>query len=146
MLIPAQPRIIGWFRGRRKRHGQGPFYWTQSNGVVLLRDSSGNILGPATKQRPYPEMGPSSSAAASCLALPAPFRWANGVAAPIPQLAWIVSSANSVSSDGTIIAGDISQTGSSDTSGFTLTGTKLEIIPPSSLQLSTSRNDHVRKR
>ena len=65
------------------------------------------------------------------------FRWANGVAAPIPQLKGIASTANSVSTDGTIIAGDISQTGSNP-SGFTLTGTNLEIIPPSSLNLTTS--------
>jgi len=65
------------------------------------------------------------------------FRWANGVAALIPQLKGIESTANSVSTDGTIIAGDINPTGSNP-SGFTLTGTNLEIIPPSSKNLTTS--------
>ncbi len=116
---------------------QGPFYWTQGNPVVLLRDSSGNILGDL-----YEATSVSGDGSVIVGGNPTPgfafaFRWANGVAAPIPQLKGIVSTANSVSTDGTIIAGDISPT-VSNPSGFTLTGTTLEIIPPSSLNLMTS--------
>ncbi len=118
----------------------GPFYWTQSDGVVLLHNSSGNPLGVLSKPTGVSQdgsviVGGSVSGGGGGPA----FSWAkaNGVAAPIPQLASAQTSiANSVSADGSIIAGDI-QTGST-MSGFTLTGTNLEIIPPSSLNLTTS--------
>ena len=116
---------------------QGPFYWTQGNGVVLLRDSSGNILGDLYKATSVSGDGSVIVGGNPTPGFAFAFRWANGVAALIPQLKGIVSTANSVSTDGTIIAGDISQTGSNP-SGFTLTGTNLEIIPPSSLNLTTS--------
>ena len=82
---------------------QGPMYWTRSNGVVYLRDSSGNI---------YPGSATSVSGNGSVIVGDGspnignePFRWANGIAAPIPQVGG-TGSANSVSADGTIIVGD----------------------------------------
>jgi uncharacterized membrane protein len=118
-------------------NNQGPFYWTQANGVVLLRNSSGNTLGDL-----YEATSISGDGSVIVGGNPTPgfafaFRWTKGVAALIPQLKGVVSSASSVSTDGTIIAGDISQTGSNP-SGFTLSGTNLEIVPPSSLDLTTS--------
>ena len=105
---------------------QGPIYWTQSTGPVFLHDSSGNI---------YPGVANGVSGNGSVIVgdigNPAglmgvgAFRWANGIAAPIPQLA--NGYANSVSTDGTIIAGDIPVTGGS--SPYMLTGATLEIIP-----------------
>ena len=63
---------------------QGPMYWTQSNGVVYLHDSSGNI---------YPGGATSVSGNGSVIVGDGspnignePFRWANGIAAPIPQV------------------------------------------------------------
>ncbi len=114
----------------------GPFYWSQkSDGPVLLHNSSGNTLGISSEATGVSGdgsviVGGSTSAGGQA------FRWANNVAAPIPQLASSQSSiANSVSEDGSIIAGDI-HTGST-VSGFTLAGTNLEIIPPPSLSLTT---------
>ena len=115
----------------------GPFYWRGSGGVVLLHNSAGNPLGVLSKPTGVSQdgsviVGGSVSGGGGGPA----FEWANGVAAPIPQLASAQTSiADSVSADGSIIAGDI-QTGST-ISGFTLTGTNLEIIPPSSLNLTT---------
>ena len=88
---------------------QGPFYWTQGSGVVLLRDSSGNIYpGPLQSNRRFRRWVRHRGRQPG-YRLGDAFRWANGVAAPIPQLAGtaVNSIANSVSTDGTIIAGDI---------------------------------------
>ena len=124
----------------------GPLLLAGSGGVVLLHNSAGNPLGVLSKPTGVSQdgsviVGGSVSGGGGGPA----FEWANGVAAPIPQLASAQTSiADSVSADGSIIAGDI-QTGST-ISGFTLTGTNLEIIPPSSLNLTTRQNDHVRER
>jgi len=101
-------------------------YWTQSTGPVYLRDSSGNI---------YPGLATGISGDGSVivgdigygggLGGAGAFRWANGIAAPIPQLA--NGYANSVSTDGTIIAGDVPNSGG--WSPYTLTGANLAIIP-----------------
>jgi uncharacterized membrane protein len=126
VVVGAQDQVYG-----------GPFYWDQNDGVVLLHNSSGNTLGVLSKPTGVSQdgsviVGGSVSGGGGGPA----FLWANGVAAPIPQLASAQTSiADSVSADGSIIAGDI-QMGST-MSGFTLTGTNLEIIPPSSLNLTT---------
>jgi uncharacterized membrane protein len=105
----------------------GPFFWTQSQGVVHLRDSSGNI---------YPGLANAVSGNGSVIVGDnlgiggGAFRWANGIAAPIPQVGGNGSgdgSANSVSADGTIIVGDIPVTGGS--SPYMLTGASLKFIP-----------------
>jgi uncharacterized membrane protein len=106
----------------------GPFHWTQDNGVVSLLDSSGNIYdGIATA------VSGNGSVIVGDLGLGVAdhaWRWTDGVAAPIPQLASAVSSANSVSEDGSIIAGDIVASNTAEyRSGYTLTGATLEIIP-----------------
>jgi probable HAF family extracellular repeat protein len=103
-------------------------YWTQSQGVVRLRDSSGNI---------YPGLANAVSGDGSIIVGDnlgiggGAFRWANGTAATIPQVGGNGSgngSANSVSADGTIIAGDIPVTGGS--TPYVLTGTTLKMILP----------------
>ncbi len=109
-------------------NGGGSFYWTQNRGVVLLRDSSGNI---------YPGLATGVSGNGSVIVGDnlgiggGAFRWANGIAAPISQVGGNGSgsgSANSVSSDGTIIVGDVPVTGGS--SPYMLTGATLKIILP----------------
>ncbi len=76
---------------------QGPFYWTQGNGFVLLRDSSGNILGDLYKATSVSGDGSVIVGGSPTPGFAFAFRWANGVAALIPQLKGIVSTANSVS-------------------------------------------------
>ena len=109
-------------------NGGGPFYWTQNSGVVLMRDSSGNI---------YPGLATGVSGNGSVIVGDnlgiggGAVRWANGIAAPIPQVGGNGSgngSANSVSADGTIIVGDVPVTGGS--SPYMLTGATLKIILP----------------
>ncbi|MGO9923107.1 MAG: Ig-like domain repeat protein [Isosphaeraceae bacterium] len=102
----------------------GPIYWTQRTGVVFLRDSSGNI---------YPGVATGVSGNGSVIVGDGSlgggaFRWANGIAAPISQLA--AANANSVSTDGTIIAGDVDTGGG--WSPYMLTGATLEVnfLPP----------------
>ncbi len=121
----------------------GPFFWTHSNGVVFLHDSSGNVIPGVAKavsgNGSIIVGGMSSGSGGAGGGLEQAFEWANGVAAPIPQLASSYSSAaNSVLTDGTIIAGDV--TTSSQYvffgSSFTLTRTTLQVFPPSSLLLN----------
>ncbi len=107
---------------------QGPFYWTQSNGVDFLRDSSGNIyrtgLATGVSGNGSVIVGDIGLLGTGFFGVGA-FRWASGVAAPIPQLA--NGYANSVSTDGAIIAGDVGVPGG--WSPYMLTGATLEIIP-----------------
>ncbi len=116
--------VVGWVE-----IGKGPIYWTQKTGPVFLRDSSGNIYpGVATSVSGngsvivggnFTSLSPNNQA----------FRWANDIAAPIPQLASAeASSANTVSTDGTIIVGDV-QEPAAGWSPYMLTGANLEIIP-----------------
>jgi uncharacterized membrane protein len=114
----------------------GPFYWTQGGSVVLLRDSSGNPLGDSSEATGVSGNGP---VIVGGNALPGgqAFRWVNGVAAPLAQLASSTTSiANSISEDGSIIAGDVHS--GSNFSGFTLNGTTLTYIPPASMLLTTT--------
>jgi probable HAF family extracellular repeat protein len=108
----------------------GPFYWTpQSDGPVFLRDSSGDIYpgiaaavsggGSVIVGNPYSGGGGQA------------FSWADGVAAPIPQLA-SGGTANSVSQDGSIIAGSVNGT------GYELTGSMLQLIPPPSANIGVA--------
>jgi uncharacterized membrane protein len=107
----------------------GPFYWTQSAGRVLLRDSSGNIYqGQATSVSGDGSFIVGGDAGAGGLGNHQAWRWTGGVVAPIPQLASLASSANSVSADGTIIAGDVQK--NYEWGPFVLTGATLETIPP----------------
>jgi len=111
-------------------HG-GPIYWTQSSGPVFLYDSSGSIYPPGGVATSV--SGNGSVIVGGSFGYQPPgdraFRWANGVAAPILQLASAeASSANSVSTDGTIIVGDVDGGGGLK-SPYMLTGANLEIIP-----------------
>jgi uncharacterized membrane protein len=112
----------------------GPFYWTQKGGLVPLRDSSGNTLGIFSKATGVSGDG-SVIVGGNTLAGGQAFRWADGVAAAIPQLGSpLTSFANSVSQDGSIITGE--QQTFSGFSGFVLSGATLQTISRSSLNLT----------
>jgi len=105
----------------------GPFCWTKSAGVSLLRNSSGNSPGVANAIS-----GNGSVIVGTTYGAPSEaWRWTGGFAVAIPQLTSSnASSANSLSTDGSIIAGDVEQNGA--WGPFVLTGTTLEPItlPP----------------
>jgi probable HAF family extracellular repeat protein len=94
--------------------------------VTFLRDSSGNIysgVATAVSGNGSVIVGDNIGGGA--------FRWANGVAAPIPQVeggGGLLGSANAVSTDGTIIAGDTRVT-AGGMSPYMLTGSILDVIP-----------------
>jgi uncharacterized membrane protein len=134
--------VVGGTQAGGITAGETAFYWTQGNGLVYLLNSSGNRVsgianavsgnGSIIVGRVDSSGGGIGSTA---------FEWANGVAVPLAQSAAKASSANSISQDSSIIAGDIA-TGDVNTgfnsSGFTLMGTTIVTFPPSNLNLMTS--------
>ena len=107
----------------------GAFEWTQRHGLVLLKDGSGNIIdGNATGASENGQVIVGTAGGAG-LDLPATaFRWTAASGAVSIVSSAYRGTANAVSADGTIIAGDYKATSNGYTSPYTLTNGSLDIV------------------